>query len=147
MLRITVEYHNTNISRDAGMGWEWMQEQTEIDNRYIAENYSDVMVLNQFPNDFVSNKEVCELIFAKLNRISTDDLKSLPGYKATFIQDTVDVDRTDTGHIGHTSMSVGDIVTIEDKDSLDRRVYFCDDVGFKDVTRYLVYGYWLTSII
>ena len=85
MLRITVEYHNTNISRDAGMGWEWMQEQTEIDNRYIAENYSDVMVLNQFPNDFVSNKEVCELIFAKLNRISTDDLKSLPGYKATFI--------------------------------------------------------------
>ncbi len=127
---IKVLYANTNISLDVMMGHERAVERgASLDYDYIENNYSQVFAI--FPEgDFLAPNEVCEALFNRLNRVSTEDLKQKPNFDAQFLPDNKEY--TENGYIGHTSMSVGDIVIIETKEA--RRIYFCDNYGFKDIT-------------
>ena len=48
------------------------------------------------------------------------------------------------GLISHTSMSVGDIVVVSDCEPTPFRVWYCDNVGWKDITdvRAKAFGYY-----
>ena len=48
------------------------------------------------------------------------------------------------GLISHTSMSVGDIVVVSDDELTPFKVWYCDDIGWKDITdvRAKAFGYY-----
>ena len=132
---IKVLYANTNISLDVMMGYDravermMVSEGASLDYDYIDQNYSQVFAI--FPEgEFLEPNEVCESLFNQLNTISTEDLKQKPNFLAKFLPN--DKEYTERYFIGHTSMSVGDIIIIEAEGA--RRVYFCDNYGFKDIT-------------
>ena len=132
---IKVLYANTNISLDVMMGYEngverlMVSEGIWIDYDYIENNYSQVLAL-YLDQEFLAPADVCESIFRKLNRITTERLTQQVNFDAQFLPENKEY--TESGYIGHTSMSVGDIVIIETKEA--KRIYFCDNYGFKDIT-------------
>tara|TARA_R100000808_G_scaffold12610_1_gene31334 strand:+ start:4304 stop:4774 length:471 start_codon:yes stop_codon:yes gene_type:complete len=142
MLKVVVKYQNTNIHRDALMGWDWLKKYWNMGRTFIQDNYSNVAVF-ELPTEhpWYSNNGVCEQLYDKFNRIATSDLKTSNGFDAQYIQDATHDDPKVKGFIGHTSMSVGDIVTIMDTITCETKVYFCDSVGFKDITDEQVHYY------
>jgi|TARA_B100000035_G_scaffold249275_1_gene218079 hypothetical protein len=141
MLKVTVKYQNTNIQRDAMMGWDWLNKHYNLDRNYIQNNYSNVAVHNiPESHPWKDNNGLCEQLYYKLNHISTNDLKESKGFDAKYLQDS-DANYDDKGYIGHTSMSMGDVITILDTITAETKVYFCDRVGFKDITDQHIHYY------
>ena len=114
---------------------------------FVQDNYSNVAVY-VLPEDhpWEDDKGLCERLFHKHNNITTDELKESSGFGAKYIQDAqhddpnssndLNVIRTQVkGYIGHTSMSIGDIVSVLNHNTGETKVYFCDDVGFRDITK------------
>ena len=140
MKKIHVLYKNTNIIVKAMGGYNSLiDSELNVDSGlsnclWIDKNYSHVFFA-EMPSDSFGNSEICESIYRKLNQISTQDLKDLTGYNATFLPSGVDF--TTEGYIGHTSMSVGDIVVITDTETYKDNYYLCDSVGFKEITSLL----------
>ena len=141
MLKVTVKYQNTNIARDAMMGWDWLNDKWNLDRHFIENNYSNVVVHN-IPESHLweTNQGICEQLFHKYNHITTDELKNSKGFDAKYLQDS-DADYDDKGYVGHTSMSMGDIVTVLDTISAETKVYFCDRFGFRDITNEHIHYY------
>ena len=141
MLKVTVKYQNTNIFRDANFGWDWLNERYNLDRNFIENNYSNVVVHNiPESHPWETNKGICEQLFHKYNHITTDELKNSKGFDAKYIQGT-GLNSDEKGYIGHTSMSIGDIVTIMNTDTCETKVYYCDEVGFKDITEENIHYY------
>ena len=134
--KVTVKYQNTNISRDALWGWDSLKESWNMGRTFIQDNYSNVAVYNLPDNHpWEDDKGLCEQLFHKHNNITTNQLKESSGFGAKYIQDAQHDDPKVKGYIGHTSMSTGDIVSVLYHNTGETKVYFCDDVGFRDITK------------
>ena len=140
MKKIHVLYKNTNIVVRAIGGYNSLINSELVvgdglsNSLWIDKNYSHVFFA-EMPSDSFDDSEICESIYRKLNQITTQDLKDLSGYNGTFLPSGVDYNTE--GYIGHTSMSVGDIVVIKDTETFKERHYLCDNYGFKEITSLL----------
>ena len=64
MLKVTVKYQNTNIQRDAMMGWDWLNKHYNLDRNYIQNNYSNVAVHNiPESHPWKDNNGLCEQLY------------------------------------------------------------------------------------